>query len=206
MTLRGIIGTAAAMVMAGALALPALAQSGPSEGYKFLKAVDERDGAVVTELLEQPGNVLVNARDVTNGRTAMHIVVARRDLAWINFLRQKGANPDIPDKKGVTPLMIASNLGFVEGVEALAKAGARVDQSNDAGETPLISAIHRRDVGMVRVLLEHGANPDRNDNSGRSGRDYAELMVGGKAIIEAIASADEKRAGKTAEQSYGPSF
>ena len=195
-----------AAAFAGALLAGPLAGQNFSEGYQFLKAVEDREGATVTEMLDQPGTVIANSRDITSGRTAMHIVVERRDLTWIRFLHSKGANPDIADKKGITPLQIASNLGFIEGVEALLEAGARVDQSNAAGETPLISAIHRRDVPMIRLLLDKGANPDRNDNSGRSARDYAALISGGTQITDVIAQADKDRSADGTRQSYGPSL
>lgn len=195
------------ILLAGALLAGPLAAQNFSEGYEFLKAVRDRQGEEVLEMLNKPGTVIVNTRDITTGRTAMHIVVERRDLTWIRFLAGKGANPDIADKKGITPLQIASNLGFIEGVEALLKAGARVDQSNTAGETPLISAVHRRDLAMVRLLLANGANPDHNDNSGRSARDYAALLNGGSQYVDAIVQADEERAAKGGEQeTYGPSF
>lgn len=194
-----------AAVLAGILLAGPLAAQNFSEGYEFLKAVQDRKGEEVTEMLDRPGTVIVNSRDVTSGRTAMHIVVERRDLTWIRFLAGRGANPDIADRRGVTPLQIASNLGFREGVEALIEAGARVDQSNAAGETPLIAAIHRRDAAMVRLLLANGASPDRNDNSGRSARDYAELLAGGAQILDAIRQADAERS-NGAQESYGPSF
>lgn len=194
------------MALVGTLLTGPVAAQNFSEGYEFLKAVEDREGEKVTELLDQPGTIIANSRDITTGRTAMHIVAERRDLTWIRFLHAKGANPDIADKQGVTPLQIASNLGFLEGVEALIEAGARVDQSNTAGETPLIAAIHRRDVAMIRLLLANGANPDRNDNSGRSARDYAALIVGGAQIADTIAQADAARSADAAPQSYGPSF
>lgn len=195
----------AAALVGALLSGPSAAQNF-SEGYEFLKAVKDREGETVTELLNQPGTVIANSRDITTGRTAMHIVAERRDLTWIRFLRSKGANPDIADKQGVTPLQIASNLGFLEGVEALIEAGARVEQTNAAGETPLIAAIHRRDVAMIRLLLENGANPDRNDNSGRSAREYAALIGGGTQIMDAIVRSDEARSAQGEQQTYGPSF
>lgn len=195
----------AAALVGALLAGPSSAQNF-SEGYEFLKAVQDRKGDEVTQMLDRPGTVVVNSRDLTSGRTAMHIVVERRDLTWIRFLASRGANADLADKQGVTPLQIASGLGFLEGVQALIEAGARVDQSNTAGETPLMAAIHRRDVAMVRLLLENGANPDRNDNSGRSARDYAELLVGGAQIMDAIRQADAARNSNGTPQSYGPSF
>lgn len=193
------------MVAALALAMPASAQFF-SDGYNFLKAVKDRDGDKVTEALNEPGSTLVNSRDLSSGETALHIVTQRRDAIWIQFLAQKGANPNIADKNGTTPLALAVSLGFVEGAEALIKAGARVDVTNSAGETPLIASVHRRDTGLMRLLLANGANPDRTDNSGRSARDYAALMQGNSQILAEFERADEARKGKGAEQTYGPKF
>jgi ankyrin repeat protein len=52
-------------------------------------------------------------------------VTARRDTTWMGFLLAKGADPNIRDNKGDTPLVVAANLGFVEGVDALIANGAR---------------------------------------------------------------------------------
>lgn len=187
-----------------AMAVPAAAQN-YSQGYKFLQAVDKREMADAIELLEKPGSTVVNSRDITSGRTALHIVVARRDLTWMNFLKERGANPNIKDGSGTSPLMLASQLGFTEGLQALIGMGARVDDANDAGETPLILAVHRRDVGMIRTLLAAGGNADRADASGRSARDYAQTSSG---AVRAVLSQDNAQtsAPAPAAQTYGPSF
>ncbi len=192
-------------LLVGALAMPATAQF-QSEGYKFLKAVKDREGDIATEMLKQPGSVVVNTRDITSGETGLHIVVKRRDVLWVRFLTQNGANPNIADKNGVTPLQIGSTLGSIEVVTALIKAGANVDVANDAGETPLIAAVHKRDVPMVRLLLSKGANPDRNDNSGRSARDYVQLMNSNGMLLSELKKADEARAAAGEKKTYGPSF
>ena len=176
-----------------------------SDGYKFLKAVKDKDGTEAIELLDQPGSTVVNSRDLSSGETGLHIATQRRDVTWIRFLAQRGANPNIRDKNGVSPLMVATRLGFNEGVEALIAAGAMVDVANNSGETPLISAVHRRDTGLMRVLLEAGADPDRADNSGRSAREYAELA--GSGMVDAI-ERNIRPAGERAGSgvTYGPSF
>ena len=192
-------------VVAGALAAMVaapLAAQNQSDGYKFIKAVRDRDGAVATEFLDEPGNTVVNARDITSGETALHAVVQRRDLTWVRFLLQRGANPNIADRNGVTPLQIAAQLGFIEGVEQLLKRGADVDVSDSTGETPLISAVHRRDIKLVETLVTNGANPDRADNSGRSARDYALLMGARSGVLEAIEKAEKDRAEPA--KTYGP--
>ncbi len=186
-------------------AIPVVAQQ-YSDGYKFLKGVRDRDGTAVTDVLNEPGSIIVNTRDRATGETGLHIVTRRRDTTWIKFLVQRGANPNIADKKGVTPILLASNLGFVEGIEALLKAGARVDDANSAGETPLMSAVHRRNTAMIRLLMKNGADPDRNDNSGRSARDYAMLMGGSGFVLAELERAEEDRAGDGTDKTYGPSF
>lgn len=188
----------------GAIAATPVAAQMFSEGYEFLKAVKDRDGDAATEALNQPGTTIVNARDLTTGETALHIVTARRDVLWIRFLTQRGANPNIRDKKGVSPLQMAVTLGFTEGVEALIKAGAEIEVTDSAGETPLIAAVHRRDAGLVRILLEEGANPDRSDNSGRTARDYAGLMSGANTIQAEFDRADAAREAKGTSGDYGP--
>tara|TARA_B100001179_G_scaffold15374_1_gene9842 strand:+ start:901 stop:1491 length:591 start_codon:yes stop_codon:yes gene_type:complete len=189
-----------------ALSSIAVAQiGGISDGYKFLKAVRERDATIVTNMVEEPGaSSLINTRDQSSGETALHIVAQRRDTAWIRFLSENGANPNIADKDGVTPLMISSRLGHIDGVIAFLEAGARIDPITSTGETPLIFAVHKRDVPLVRVLLANGANPDRTDNSGRSARDYVAL-IGERRMSEEFKTADEQREDDTTKQ-YGPSL
>ena len=196
----------AAIMVAGlaALAAPAGAQMF-SDGFKFLKAVDEKDRRTVIELVNK-NKTIVDARDIAKGHTALHIAVQRRDLAWIDYLLGLNANSNIADKQGVTPLTMAAQMGFVEAVSLLSSRGARVDVANNAGETPLMAAVHRRDMALLRVLLRAGADPDRKDNSGRSARDYAALDGANNVIVNEInrlanASKKEKPA-----QTYGPSL
>ncbi len=202
-----MVARAILALLAAALIAPAPAQAQFSKSYKFLEAVRKKDGTVVQDALDEPGSQIVNTRDSTNGETALHIVTARRDLTWMNFMIAKGANVNVHDGRGVTPLQLAVTLGFPEGVELLVSQRARVDEPNSEGETPLISAVHRRDTALMRVLLKAGANPDRADNSGRSARDYALLNGPGNSLINEITS-NAKPAGQRSgpQRSYGPTL
>ncbi|AKM11398.1 ankyrin [Croceicoccus naphthovorans] len=201
-TFRGGLRAAVLFAAAAGLAtsVPAAAQF--SDGYKFLEAVKKREGDEVTKALSEPGSTIINTRNISTGESALHIVVERRDLVWVKFLLQKGANPNIRDNKGVTPLELAASLRFIEAIEALAEAGADVDETNSTGETALMLATHIRDGEMAKVLLEHGANPDKTDNSGRTAREYAELDGRTSPVLALIQSSDtEKDAG-----TYGPAI
>lgn len=169
-----------------------------SDSYNFLKNVRDRKGKEVEDALNEPGTVIVNTRDVSTGQTALHIVIERRDTDWVGYLLAKGANSNQADKKGMTPLMLATQLGFVEGVATLfgsyAKIKTNVDATNRGGETALILAVHARNLEMVRTLLKYGANADKKDAvSGQSARDYAAKDGRGNAIL-ALIEANKKLA------------
>ncbi|MBX7541265.1 ankyrin repeat domain-containing protein [Qipengyuania sphaerica] len=205
MEVRRIGAKRAVVIGLGALAMLAspLAAQRTTDGYKFIKAVRDRDGTTATQMLDEPGNTFINAREIATGETALHAVVQRRDLSWVRFLLQRGANPNIADKNGVYPIQLAAQLGFIEGVERLIKGGADVDVSTVTGETPLISAVHRRDLKMIELLVEKGGNPDRADNSGRTARDYAMLMGARSGVLEAIEKGESEE--DEEQETYGPS-
>ena len=158
-----------------AAALPGIAVAQFSDSFNFLKAVKDRDGNKVTELLNRPGSgsVIINTRDGSNGESALHIVTARRDTQWLGFLLQRGGNPDVRDARGDTPLQIAVALRWPEGVQTLITRRANLEIANGSGETPLSKAVQNNDIATVRLLLAGGANPNRTDNAGFSPKDLA---------------------------------
>ncbi len=200
MTAMPVRAMVAALVLAlgiGGLSAPAAAQF--SAGYKFLEAVKKSDGSAVVEALSDPSSTIVNTRNITTGETALHITVARRDATWTQFLLQRGANPNIADKKGVTPLETAVTLGFADGVKSLLQNGANPNATNSTGETPLIVATHMQAEEIAKLLIENGADPDRADSSGRSARDYA-MQDERNPVLAVIQSNDEEGGA----HNYGP--
>lgn len=194
-------GRVLAATMILATAVPASGQQQYSDGFTFLKAVRERDGAKVNELVAEPGSVVINTRDRGSGEGAIHIVVRGRDLNWLAFLLGKGARPDLQTNRGETPLTLAAQIGWIEGAEQLLARRASVDLANGRGETPLILATQRRDVPMVRLLLGRRADPKRTDNvAGMSALDYARQDPRAAAVLkllEATAAPAKPVAGPT---------
>jgi ankyrin repeat protein len=190
---------AACMVLA--IAVPASGQQQYSDSFTFLKAVKERDGDKVTDLVAQPGSTAINARDRGSGEGALHIVVRGRDLNWLVFLLGKGARPDIQSNRGETPLTLAAQIGWLEGAEQLLARRASADLANSRGETALILAAQRRDLAMVRMLLARRADPKRTDNvAGMSALDYARQDPRAAAVLkllEAKAAPAKPAAGPT---------
>jgi ankyrin repeat protein len=182
------------------VAVPTAAQF-TSPGYSFIQAVRERDGNKVTELLQQPGSTVVNYRDDA-GDAAIHIVTSSRDVTWLRFLMSKGADINLVNRAGDTPLIIAARIGFAEGADTLLGRGAQVDKPNRRGETPLIIAVQQRSLPLIRLLAERGANSDRTDNAtGRSARDYARLDNRGPEMLRIM---DAAKAAKKPIEVAGP--
>lgn len=187
MTIRPALLAAAFLLSASAI--PAAAQQ-QSQSYKFLEAVKAGKGDEVIAMLDRPGQRIIDARDVTTGEGALHIVIKRGDEAYLRYLLSRGADPNLRDGRGETPMLIAVQFGQNTLVDVLILGKANVNLGNSSGETPLIRAVQKRDLPLVRTLLAAGADPDQTDNvAGRSARDYSKIDGRAPAIAKLI---DEK--------------
>ncbi|MFZ4687816.1 MAG: ankyrin repeat domain-containing protein [Polymorphobacter sp.] len=174
-------GMLAALALVG-LAVPAAAQF--SESYNFLKAVKDKDGAKANEILDKPGNTVVNTRDSDTGETGLHITTRRSDANWTGFLLQKGANANSRDREGNTPVMLAAQARWTEGVKIFTSIKVQLDLQNRLGETALQKAVQNRDTVIAKMLVDAGASPDITDNSGTSARMLAESDPRGVALAK----------------------
>lgn len=188
-----------ALALAGfGLTAPVLAQLG--DGYKFIKAVKDRDLAEAEELINE-GPTIVNTRENTTRRTALYYAIEDRYLLGARYLLQKGANPDHADKDGTTPMALAIRLNFTDAVESLIRHKANVNAPNRSGETPLIIAVQLDKPQIVRLLIKAGANPDITDNlAGLSARDYATRDPRKKHILSILEGTEAPEAAKTEKQ------
>ncbi len=99
----------------------------------------------------------------------------------MKLLLDHGADPSIPTDHKVTPLMVASGIGWVEGVtyewspeqtleavKMLLKLGADVNAQDDLdGRTALMGAAHKGRNDVVQLLADHGANLALHDIGSR---------------------------------------
>lgn len=172
---------------------PALAQMDGSDGDAFIAAMKEGDSGKAVELMEKSGSTVINYRG-SDGTSGLHIAMRRRVANWVGYLVSNGADPNLADKNGDTPLIIGARLGFSEGVARLLRARAMVDKPNRLGETPLIVAAQGRNAGIVKMLLEAGANPDKADHAaGYSARDYAKRDTRSTDLLRLMDSVKPKK-------------
>jgi ankyrin repeat protein len=83
---------------------------------------------------------------------------AEWDTAMMDLLLKHGANPNVGDAEGKTPLYFASSQGNIPAVKALLSNGADANVKDSTGDTPLIEAAYRGNIEVVKLLLAHGAN------------------------------------------------
>jgi ankyrin repeat protein len=90
------------------------------------------------------------------GTSAVHwaVLADRSDL--VELLLRAGANPNVKNRYGVTPLSVACENGNATIVEALLKAGGDPNVALASGETPLMTAARTGNSAAVRLLLAHG--------------------------------------------------
>lgn len=103
------------------------------------------------------------------------------DLDLMKLLLEYGADPNIKTTDGVTPLMVASGIAWVQGVtfewseeanletiRLLFELGNQVnDQDIEDGRTALMGAAHKGRTEVARMLIDAGADPGIRDYGSR---------------------------------------
>ena len=102
------------------------------------------------------------------------------DIPLMKLLLAHGADPKIFTAHNVTPLAVASGIGWVEGVtfewseketlEAVKMCldlGIDPNVKDDEGRTSLHGAAHKGRPEVIQLLVDHGANLDAHDGGSR---------------------------------------
>jgi ankyrin repeat protein len=95
---------------------------------------------------------------------------------------QAGADPNISDEDGITPLIAAA--WDADAVLLLIRAGGNVNAQSKKGFTPLINCAEPE---VARVLLANGADPSVRDADGKTALEVARKY--GMKQKEAVLSA-----------------
>ncbi|GFY87087.1 ankyrin repeat family protein [Actinidia rufa] len=98
-----------------------------------------------------------------NDLTALHTAIIGKKEAVISHLLRKGANPNVRDRDGASPLHYAVQVGAIQTVKLLIKYNVDLNAADNEGWTPLLIAIQSRNRDIAKILLVNGADKTRRN-------------------------------------------
>ena len=165
-------------------------------GTALIPAAERGHVEIVQELLTRTDVDVNHVNDL--GWTALLEAIILSDggvrhQQIVQLLLDHGADVNIPDKDGVTPLehaqrrgfteivtilnnaiakdmqmIVAAEQGDIETVRLLLDQGASVHARDQAGRTALIAAAYRNDLAIADVLIQAGSDVNVQDNTQQS--------------------------------------
>src|SRR5947209_8227672 len=89
----------------------------------------------------------------------------RDDVESVKQLIQAGANVNVTNRYGVSPLSLACLNGSAAVVEQLLKAGADANTTQRGAETVLMTAARTGVTDVLTLLLAHGADVNARERT-----------------------------------------
>jgi ankyrin repeat protein len=117
------------------------------------------------ELLLAKAETLLEVRDYHDWTALMYVAHGGR-VEVAQLLIQRGADVNMVDSLGVTPLMKASLQKYAEVALCLLQAGADVSVVDHSGHCALQAAVQSNSTELAQLLLDHGADINATDNEG----------------------------------------
>ena len=205
--------TLSCMLAAPLLATPKL----PSAKVRVAvtKAIRAGDANILADVLTKYG-LHVNSVLLSGGHTMLHEAAATRSLEVVEFLITNGAQVNVADNYGHTPLDVATVFGTAEVAARLEQAGAthgeglRIkaaptatgDNPPATGDNPLqpqevnnfggdlfLYAARTGDIEDVKRRLDHDADIEAKDRNGYTALMYA-VSEGHTEIVELLLDRD----------------
>ena len=115
-------------------------------------------------LLDNGANI--DIKSLETGGTPLHTAANRKFIDATRYLIKRGANLEILDNEGFTPLSVAAHEYILQNVQALVEAGAKINvKTTTDNMTPLIAATmninplnHGDSMDVMKYLLDKKAD------------------------------------------------
>lgn len=164
----------------GTVVRPAAIQTGPLDDLgliKVLLAKGANPNARIVKPLPRQGGFDNNYLRLL-GATPYLLAARAADPTLMRLLLEQGADPAIPTEDGVTALMVAAGMGYVQGqsigapagrleaVRIALEQGGDVNATSKSGETAMHGAATGGVNEVVELLAQRGAVLDAKDKDG----------------------------------------
>ena len=140
----------------------------PATGLSALAAAAAEGHSSTLRLLVRTGKADVNLPDLS-GRAPVFYAMERNQEDALRTLLTLGANPNVQDNVGVTPLMRAAAKNQKGIVQILLKQkGTDVKMQDLQGRTALIYSVYAAETSPANTLLKAGADLNAQDAAGNT--------------------------------------
>lgn len=164
----------------------------PLDLFDMIK--EGRDDLVANMVKECPDFCAVIMRNDLMSPVHWALKYKRFDIAC-TLAQQKNTNINAKNKKGLTALHMACQLGAVKVVKALVKAGANLDLQDNSGNTPLHTALTNGQNECAEALVKGHAATSIPNNNKQTARALAERKKA-QGILELMNNTQEISAAK----------
>jgi len=150
-----------------------------------LRAIELQWRASQAQLRAQSAHLRARCQALMNGTAFDDVWEEPLDLGdgtILSALIHAGADINMLDNRGSTPLSYAARAGHLAIVVALLGAGANVDLPNNKGMTPLHFATKELQLEVAEALLQAGANVDLSDKGGLTSLHRAVMKENKEAV------------------------
>ncbi|TRY99825.1 hypothetical protein DNTS_014885 [Danionella cerebrum] len=133
--------------------------------YRLLQCVQDGDKPNIEKLIRIGVDNLINLTEPHEGKGVLHLASLTNNPDTLKFLIDQGGHPDVQDRRGRTPLMLAAELGYDGIVSLLAKMNADMKLVDVEGKGVLFYCIQptKRHMRCLQEVLK--GNVDVNNTS-----------------------------------------
>ena len=150
---------------------------------RFYGPIRSNDLSTIRRLIRTTG---VKTQD-SDGNTPLMIAAGAGSAQAMRLLLDAGADPNVPNKAGATPLMWSA--GDIGKVKLLLAHGAKVNASAKSGRTALQCAVYYDgNDEVVRLLIAKGANAKARDKGGASVLETASVNKNNVEVVKLLLS------------------
>uniref|UniRef100_A0A3Q3LM98 Ankyrin repeat and EF-hand domain containing 1a n=1 Tax=Mastacembelus armatus TaxID=205130 RepID=A0A3Q3LM98_9TELE len=124
--------------------------------YRLLQYIHEGDKVQIEKMVNLGVENLINLTEPQDGTGVLHVAVSANNQDLVNFLLSQGASPNIQDKKGRTPVMLAAELGNDAIVTLLAQNNANMRLQDAEGKGVLFYCLYptKRHTRCLQLALK----------------------------------------------------